>query len=126
MKKFLLLASALFFISVLHAASDTVTISDFQFSPATVNATVGDTIVWIWTGPTVHTTTSTTVPSGASAWDSNIMDAANAIFSYKLTTAGAYSYFCAIHPNMLGTINVTAVLPVTLSAFSVIAAGTNA
>lgn len=126
MKKFLLLASALFFISVLHATTDTVQISDFQFSPSTVNAAVGDTIVWIWTGPTVHTTTSTSVPNGADSWDSDIMDASNAIFSYKLTTAGDYSYICSIHPNMVGTINVSGILPVTLSAFSVTATGKDA
>ncbi len=66
MKKLLLLAFALFFISVSHATSDTVKISNFQFSPASINATVGDTIVWILQNG-FHTTTSTSVPARCSS-----------------------------------------------------------
>jgi len=124
MKKFLLFAYALFLISVVHATTDTVQVSNFQFSPSTINAKVGDTIVWTWVSG-IHTTTSTTVPAGAAMWDSP-MSTSNKTFSYKLTTEGTYNFVCTFHPNMTGTITVTAVLPVTLSAFNITAVGTNA
>jgi len=124
MKKLFLLASALLFINLLHATSDTVQVSNFQFSPSTINASVGDTIVWIWKSGT-HTTTSTAVPTGAATWDSP-MTSSNTSFSYKLTTAGSYSFICSIHPNMTGTITVSGALPVTLAAFNITVSGPNA
>jgi plastocyanin len=128
MKKILLLALASLFISISHATKDTIMIQDFKFSIPTLNATVGDTVVWIWTGPTVHTTTSIndSIPAGAAPWDSDFMDATNKIFTYKLTTAGTYKYLCTVHPFMKGTLVVSEILPVTLTAFKVVAAGTNA
>jgi len=124
MKKLLLLAFALFSFNLIYATTYNVQVSDFQFSPATVNASVGDTIQWTWLSG-FHTTTSTDVPAGAATWDAP-MTSDSTSFTYKLTTAGAYSYVCSIHPNMVGTLNVSAVLPVTLSAFNVAAAGNNA
>lgn len=124
MKKLFLFASALLFINLLHATSDTVQVSNFQFSPSTINASVGDTVVWIWKSGT-HTTTSTAVPTGAATWDSP-MTSTSTTFSYKLTTVGSYSFICSIHPNMTGTITVSGALPVTLAAFNITAAGPNA
>lgn len=124
MKKFLLLASALFFISLLHATTYNVKVSNFQFSPSSINAHVGDSITWTWVNGT-HTTTSTSVPTGAATWDIP-MTSSSTTFTYKLTTAGSYSFICTIHPNMIGTLTVTDVLPVTFSAFNVTAVGTNA
>jgi plastocyanin len=125
MKKFLLLAFALFFISLSHATTDTVKVSNNQFTPATVNAVVGDTIVWVWVQG-FHTTTSLEVPTGANAWDTSLTSA-GASYTYPLTKAGTYKYDCTIHaPAMNGTLNVTEILPVTLSAFYVMPAGKNA
>ncbi|WP_170971058.1 T9SS type A sorting domain-containing protein [Ilyomonas limi] len=124
MKKFLLLAFALLSINLIYATTYNVDVSNFQFSPATVNASVGDTIQWTWVSG-FHTTTSTSVPAGANAWDAP-MTSSDPSFKYKLTVAGTYSYFCSVHPNMIGTINVSSVLPVTLSAFSVTATGKDA
>ena len=124
MKKFLLLASALFFINLLHATTYNVKVSNFQFSPSSINAHVGDSITWTWVNG-IHTTTSTSVPTGAATWDTP-MTSSSTTFTYKLTTAGSYSFICSIHPNMVGSLTVTEVLPVTFSAFNVTAVGTNA
>jgi len=125
MKKLLLLAFALLTIQLLHATTHIIQVANCQFTPSTVNAVVGDTIQWTWVNGG-HTTTSTSVPQGADTWDSP-MDASNKTFTYTLTVAGTYAYHCIPHAAvMTGTINVSGALPVTLSAFNVIAAGATA
>ncbi len=55
------------------------------------------------------------------------MSTAGQSFTYILKTVGTYQYNCSVHPTiMLGTLNVTGPLPVTLTAFTVVASGTNA
>src|SRR3954470_18213688 len=125
MKKFLLLAFALFVVTLSHATIHTVQVENFQFTPSTVNAVVGDTMEWVWVEGG-HTTTSTTIPNGADGWSSP-MNINNKTFSYKLTVPGTYSYWCIPHsPFMAGTIEVTSVLPVTLTAFNITATGKDA
>jgi plastocyanin len=69
MKKFTLFTALLLCsFSFLHATIITVRVVDFQFKPKTVNAKLGDTIRWMWKGPSNHTTTSVTIPVGAPAW----------------------------------------------------------
>ncbi len=111
------------------ATTYTVQVANFQFSvpggSSTVNASVGDTITWVWVSGS-HTTTcdpaspqgsGNSLPAGAATWNSPI-NSTNKTFSYKLTVAGVYKYWCIPHaPDMAGTINVSAVLPVTLLSF---------
>ena len=124
MKKVYVLIAALFILKSSFATIHEVTVSNFQFSPATVNANVGDTIKWVW-GSGFHTTTSTNVPLGADTWDAPIQSAGQT-FLYKLTVTGTYSYFCSIHPTaMLGTLNVTGTLPVVLNNFGITSTKTN-
>jgi len=96
MKKFTLFVLAvLCSFSVIYATTITVKVSDFQFKPKTVNAKVGDTIKFVWkTG--IHTTTSVTIPAGATAWD-RLMDSAHRNFKYRLRVAGTYQYKCKPH-----------------------------
>jgi LPXTG-motif cell wall-anchored protein len=84
------------------AASTGVTISDFQFAPASVTVNVGDTVTWTNNGPTPHSATS----SGG-VWDTGIMDAGQS-GSHTFTEAGTFAYICTPHPNMHGTIVVQA------------------
>jgi plastocyanin len=87
------------------ATTHTVTVANYQFTPSSVTAQVGDTIVWYWVNGD-HTTTSTSIPAGATPWDEPI-SATNTSYSYKLTVAGIYDYHCTPHaPNMAGTITV--------------------
>lgn len=112
MKKALLVFAAV--ISLLTSFAQThklfkVNVSNFQFSPATVNAKVGDTLFWIWKSGT-HTTTSLTIPVGAKSWDAP-MTSAQRRFRYVVRKKGVYNYDCSIHPtSMIGKINVTAAL----------------
>jgi len=125
MRKLLLLTLALLFISISHATTDTVRVSNNKFTPATVNATVGDTILWIWVEG-FHTTTSLGIPAGAEPWNGDLTTAGSS-FKYKLTKTGTYNYWCAIHESaMEGSLQVTEILPVTLAAFSITAASNNA
>ena len=105
----LLLAGLVLFllgsIELARAATQTVTISDFAFSPATVTVTAGDTVTWTNTDPVVHTATST-----SGAFDSGDI-AQGDTFSFTFTTPGTYDYFCTPHPTMTGRIVVQAAAP---------------
>ena len=84
------------------AASTGVTISDFQFSPATVTVNIGDTVTWTNDGPTPHSATSS-----SGGFDTGIMDAGQS-GSHTFTEAGTFAYICTPHPNMQGTVVVQA------------------
>jgi len=107
MKKMLLVAAFLIgSMSATFAATHHVLVSDFQFTPSAINAVVGDVIVWRWQNG-MHTTTSTSVPTGARPWDAP-MNSTSQRFRYRLRVAGTYQYHCSIHPIMQGTITVSA------------------
>ena len=73
--------------------------SNFVFTPSSITTvTVGDTIEWEWVEGG-HTTTSTTIPSGAAAWDSPLT-ATNPSFEYKVTVPGTYDYHCTPHATL--------------------------
>lgn len=105
MKKSLLLFSALLFMSACFAKTRRIKVSNFQFSTPNINAKVGDTIIWVWQSGG-HTTTSTSVPSGAKIWDKPI-NQSQPRYKYILKKAGTYNYRCNFHSQMTGTINVT-------------------
>jgi plastocyanin len=101
-----------------NATTWTVNVSDFQFSPSTLNVVVGDVIKWVWVNGSVsHTTTSLTVPIGASTWDV-LLNGSNLNYSYTATTAGSYTYQCDLHPLLMqASFTVSAAVPVILSSF---------
>ena len=77
--------------------SDTVVINLMQFSPATVNADIGDTITWI----------------NKDLVDHNVKDTINNLFysdtlkngqSFRWVVTGGAKYICTIHPTMNGEI----------------------
>ncbi|CDX39840.1 conserved exported hypothetical protein [Mesorhizobium sp. SOD10] len=80
------------------AATIEVTIDKLVFSPASVQAKVGDTIEWTNIDILAHTAT---VKGG---WD--VMIPAKSKGKVTLTAAGAVDYFCRFHPNMKGHIEV--------------------
>jgi plastocyanin len=107
MKKNLLLIAAIFFMAISSfATTHTITVADFSFTPSTMTVTLGDTIKWVWTGPSNHTTTSTSVPGGAASWSQNL-NASSTSFTYVPAVVGTYNYHCNIHPSLMsGTITV--------------------
>ncbi|HEV2875003.1 MAG TPA: plastocyanin/azurin family copper-binding protein, partial [Thermoleophilaceae bacterium] len=69
------------------AAADTsVTISDFQFAPASITIDAGDTVTWINEGPTPH---SATADDGS--FDTGIQDQGGSA-SHTFDEAGSFSY----------------------------------
>ena len=84
------------------AASGSVAISDFQFTPAQITIDQGDTVTWTNNGPTAH---SATAPDGS--FDTGIFPAGQSR-SHTFNDAGTFSYICTPHPNMHGTIVVRA------------------
>ena len=125
MKKIYLLITTLLFLKSSFATTHLIEIVDNQFSPATINAVVGDTIQWKWKGD-FHTTTSTDIPNGAAPWNSAIHNKGH-IFKYKVTVEGTYNYICKIHAplGMTGIITVTGALPVVLNNFGISPTKTN-
>ncbi len=102
-----------------YSTTYTITVSNFQFSPQNIpNVLVGDVIEWVWSNG-VHTTTSLTIPTGASPWDAAI-DAGSTIYQYTATITGTYNYECSIHSTfMKGSFTVSAPVPVVLARFEV-------
>jgi plastocyanin len=83
------------------AGGAAVTIKDFAFTPATIQAKVGGTVTWTNQDSTAHTVTldDKSVDSG------NV--AQNATYSHAFTQAGTFPYHCEIHKQMTGTITVS-------------------
>src|ERR1043165_4036430 len=86
-----------------HSAVWVISVAEFQFTPQSIpNVMVGDTIRWQWINGS-HTTTSTSTPQGATAWDHAINNSSQ-LFEYHVMAAGTYNYVCTPHsPNMSGT-----------------------
>ena len=103
----------LLMITAGRSATVIVEVEDFEFDPAIINVSVGDTIIWLW-DEGFHTTTSTTIPAGATAWNAPI-DQSNLIFTYVPTVPGSYDYICVFHSSMgmLGHFTVTGTTAIT-------------
>jgi nitrite reductase (NO-forming) len=87
------------------------TLTDTAFSPNPVEVSVGATVTW-----TNDDTQPHTVVSGANAQPSGEFDsspnfnpllAPKQTFEHTFTQAGEYPYYCALHPNMVGTVSVS-------------------
>ena len=85
-----------------HAAETEVKIDNFAFAPQRVVVKAGTTVTWINDEDIPHT-----VASSTKLFKSNALDTRDK-FSFTFTTAGAYEYFCSLHPHMTGTIVVEA------------------
>jgi plastocyanin len=83
-----------------QADSGAVTIQNFAFNPTPLNVAVGTTVTWTNSDGAAHTTTS-----DAGTWDSGALSNGGK-FSFTFTQAGTYTYHCAIHTFMKGTIVV--------------------
>jgi plastocyanin len=81
-------------------ATASVTIENLQFSPTTLSVRRGDRIVWTNKDLFPHTVTATN-----KAFDSGSI-AAGGSWTYVAAGAGEYSYECAYHPAMKGSLKV--------------------
>jgi amicyanin len=83
------------------AASGSVTIADFSFSPGTITVNQGDTVTWVNNGPTPHSATA------SGAFDTGILRKGQS-GSHTFNEAGTFAYICTPHPYMKGTVVVQA------------------
>ncbi len=79
-----------------------VKISNFAFTPQTLNIAKGTKVIWVNT----TTTTSHTSTSDTGKWDSGII-APGAKFARVFKRDGTFTYHCNIHPTMMATVVVT-------------------
>ena len=85
-----------------RAAEIPMAIDNFTFSPQQITVKIGDTVIWTNRDDIPHTATSTTKSFGSKVLDTNES------FSFTFATPGSFSYFCALHPHMTGSVVVEA------------------
>jgi plastocyanin len=85
------------------ASAHEVMIMDFVYSPASLTVAVGDTVTWTNHDSAPHTVT---VTDGPVKFDSGTLEQGES-YSYTFTEAGTYSYYCAVHPNMVASVTVS-------------------
>ena len=75
-------------------------IVDYAFSPASITIKAGSAITWTNTGSAPHTVTA-----DDGSFDSGSL-ANGSTFSHTFATAGTFTFHCAIHSSMKGTVVV--------------------
>jgi plastocyanin len=84
------------------AGTVTASMANIAFDPAAITAKVGDVIAWTNNDSTAHTATVTSDPTCTTpSLDSGATGA------IVFNVAGSYEFFCKIHSNMTGTIEVS-------------------
>ena len=85
------------------------------FSPNPANVHIGDIVTWTNRDSIPHTVTSGINGRPDGRFDSspnfNPLIAPLAAFSHTFTESGGYPYYCALHPNMIGTVIVAGAAP---------------
>jgi plastocyanin len=84
-----------------RASEHEVGMAGRAFAPSTLEIQVGDTVTWTNDDDTEHTVTASD-----GLFDSGQL-AEGGTFAFTFDTAGEYSYFCAIHPEMQGRVVVS-------------------
>lgn len=79
-----------------------VTMQNYAFQPANLHVRVGTTVTWTNSDSVPHTVTF----GDSSLKSSGLMQRGDR-YSYPFTTAGTFTYSCAVHPNMTAQVVVT-------------------
>lgn len=90
--------------STTPTATNSVTIQNFAFSPASITVKKGTTVTWTNKDSTPHTVTQD--EAGGPGMDSKGL-AQGETYSATFNTTGTFKYHCAFHSNMTGTVTVT-------------------
>ncbi len=83
-----------------HATAHTVSIEGFAFVPASITIKPGDTVMFVNNDGAPHTATADN-----GAFDTGRLSKGQSA-SLTFNAAGSFSYFCAVHPNMKGSITI--------------------
>ena len=81
-------------------ATNVITIDNFTFSPKELMVAVGTTVKWVNHDDIPHT-----VVEKKTTFRSKALDTDDS-YSFTFTSAGAFDYFCGLHPHMVGQIIV--------------------
>lgn len=84
------------------AATNSVTIEDFSFSPKDITVKVGTTVTW-----TNHDSVEHNVVGDSDDGPNGPLLAKDESYSYTFKKAGSFDYHCSPHPYMKGTVTVT-------------------
>ena len=82
------------------AAGPTVEIKNMKFAPAELTITAGTKVTWVNEDNSPHTVTDKGKVFRSAALDTKDN------FSYTFAAPGEFTYFCTIHPMMVGKIVV--------------------
>jgi plastocyanin len=74
----------------------------WTYDPADITVSQGATVTWTNTGAVAHTVTS----DDAVSFDSGSLDP-RAAFNFTADTPGTFTYHCAFHPWMKGSLTIT-------------------
>jgi plastocyanin len=80
--------------------ASSISIDNFSFTPKEITVAAGTTITWVNHDDVPHTVVSTDKKFRSKALDTDDQ------FSFTFTDAGTYSYFCSVHPIMIGKVVV--------------------
>lgn len=81
-----------------HSTTHTVTIQNFAFEPASLDVKAGDTVMFMNEDGAPHTATADN-----GGFDTGRLNKGES-GSFQFASAGTFTYFCAFHPNMKGSI----------------------
>lgn len=84
-----------------HGGKHTVTIKNFTFEPSDLTIAKGETVTFLNTDGAPHTATADN-----GTFDTGRLGKGDKK-AFKFTAAGTFTYFCALHPKMKGTITVS-------------------
>src|SRR5437868_1349894 len=87
-------------VAVAAAPSASVKIANFTFQAPVVTVKPGTVVTWTNDDDIPHTVTANN-----GAFRSKVLDTGDR-FTFTFAKAGAYDYFCSIHPHMTGKIIV--------------------
>lgn len=99
------LIAVLFLGPSAFAATVQVEVGDDFFRPANARINVDDTVRWTWIGVRQHSTTSTT-----GLWNSGT-HGNGFTFSRKFSATGTFPYFCTVHDDQTGSVQVSGTAP---------------
>ncbi len=95
-----------------QGASASVTVADYSFTPNALTVKVGTTVTWTNTGAASHT-----VSADDGTWGGGPLQGtgggmyggggAGGSYARTFSAAGTFTYHCAIHPTMTGSVTVT-------------------
>jgi plastocyanin len=94
-------AALCFAADVAPAKKQQVAIQNFAFEPKTLTVPVGTRVVWTNRDEEPHVVTS----AGGQFVSSKALDGGDS-YGVTFSKAGTYTYYCSIHPMMVGTIIV--------------------